>query len=126
MNRADFAKAFVGLICFDLMLRLAGFAEVHRKVEQWRIKRGDKIDPGTVDRICQAVNYACSWYPKRVLCLQRSVVTTCLLRNGGIPAQLVLGAQKLPFKAHAWVEVEGAAVNESADVRAIYAVWERC
>src|SRR5580704_7845541 len=76
-------------------------------------------------RACVAVNYACVWYPKQALCLQRSFVTTYLLRKHGVAAQMVVGAQKLPFKAHAWVEVGGRAVNERSDVQA-YGVWERC
>ena len=39
---------------------------------------------------------------------------------------MVLGAQKLPFKAHAWVEVGGRAINERSNVQTIYVVWDRC
>lgn len=55
--------------------------------------------------------------PKQVLCLQRSAVTTCLMRHNGLRATMVLGAQTLPFKAHAWTEVDGRAVNERRDVQ---------
>jgi hypothetical protein len=53
-------------------------------------------------------------------------VTTCLLRTCGIPAQMVIGAQEFPFKAHAWTEVDGRAINERRDVQKVYLVWERC
>ena len=56
-----------------------------------------------INNVCVAVNRAMMWYPKQVLCLQRSVVTTCLLRSSGVEAQLVMGAQRTPFKAHPWV-----------------------
>jgi hypothetical protein len=72
------------------------------------------------------MNYACVFYPKHVLCLQRSAVTTCLLRDCGVPAKMVMGAQKVPFKAHAWTEVNCSAVNERRNVQKVYAVWERC
>jgi len=39
---------------------------------------------------------------------------------------MVLGAQKFPFRAHAWVEVGGRAINERNNVQARYGVWERC
>jgi hypothetical protein len=81
---------------------------------------------GEIDRVCAAVNYACVWYPKRVLCLQRSVVTTCLLRRCGVPARMVMGARSLPFKAHAWTEVDGRAINERRDVQRIYSPLEHC
>lgn len=79
-----------------------------------------------VDRICGAVNTAAIWYPKRVLCLQRSAVTTCMLRRSGIAATMAMGAQVLPIKAHAWTEVDGKAINERRDVQRIYTIWERC
>jgi hypothetical protein len=37
-----------------------------------------------------------------------------------------MGAQKLPFKAHAWTEVNGAAINEHQDLHKLCGVWERC
>jgi len=39
---------------------------------------------------------------------------------------MVIGAQKLPFAAHAWVEVDGLAINENKDVQTLYGAWQRC
>ncbi|MCI0626519.1 MAG: lasso peptide biosynthesis B2 protein [Acidobacteria bacterium] len=123
--RLLFWKAIFGLLAFDALRLGHNFARLHRLVLGWKVTHRD-ASPDMIDRACAAVNYACVWYPKRALCLQRSVVTTCLLRGCGVPAQMVLGAQKLPFKAHAWVEVDGRVINERKDVQAIYGVWERC
>jgi len=120
-----FWKALIGLIAFDLLLLMRNFATLHRIVRKWKLS-SRKAQPDTADRVCDALNRASCWYPKRALCLQRSAVTTCLLRSYGVPAQMVIGAQKLPFKAHAWVEVDRRPVNERTDVQAIYGVWERC
>lgn len=120
-----FCKALWGLLAFDVLLLGRNFARLHRVVRSSQVTHRN-ASPDVIDRVCYAVNYACVWYPKRTLCLQRSVVTTCLLRSCGVPAQMVLGAQKLPFKAHAWVEVDGQAINERTDVKAAYGVWERC
>ena len=120
-----FWKALIGLIAFDLLLLVRNFATLHHIVRNWKLS-SSKAASDTTNRVCDAVNHACSWYPKRALCLQRSAVTTCLLRNCGVPAEMVIGAQKLPFKAHAWVEVDNHAVNERTDVQTIYGVWERC
>jgi hypothetical protein len=38
---------------------------------------------------------------------------------------MAIGAQNLPFKAHAWTEVNGRAINERRDVQRLYAIWER-
>jgi hypothetical protein len=123
--RLLFWNALFGLLAFDMLMLGRNFARLHRVVGGWDVAH--KIPrPDVADRVCDAVNHACAWYPKRALCLQRSVVTTCLLRSNGVPAQMVLGAQKLPFKAHAWVEVDGHAINERTDVQTIYGIWERC
>jgi len=121
-----FWKALVGLLMFDVLGFGRDFARMHRVVTDWSVAQGRVGRSDAVQQVCRAVNYACVWYPKQVLCLQRSAVTTCLMRHHGIPATMVLGAQTLPFKAHAWTEVEGRAVNERRDVQSIYAVWERC
>lgn len=118
-------KALLGLLAFDLLRFGSSFTRTHAFVRSWTAAPGIAA-PEVVDLVCKAVNYACVWYPKRVLCLQRSAVTTCLLRSCSIQAQMVIGAQKLPFKAHAWTEVESQAINERRNVKSIYMVWERC
>ena len=60
------------------------------------------------------------------LCQQRSAATACLLRKCGVPAQLVIGAQQMPFKAHAWVEVDGRVVNDKPYTPEMYGVLDRC
>ncbi|MCU1295740.1 MAG: hypothetical protein JWO91_18 [Acidobacteriaceae bacterium] len=118
-------KALLGLLAFDVLGLGRNFARMHRCVTRWRTAQ-PTAPKDAVDRVCNAVNYACVWYPKRVLCLQRSLVTTCLLRHCGVQAKMVFGAQNLPFKAHAWTEVGDRAINERKDVQKIYGVWERC
>src|SRR5713226_10619338 len=118
MERFLTLRALVALLAFDVLgFGCKGsFARMHKLVRNWRVSR--RTGPAdAVDRVCKAVSYACVWYPKRVLCLQRSFVTTCLLRSCGISAQMVMGAQTLPFKAHAWTEVDGRAINEARDVQ---------
>ena len=78
-----------------------------------------------VGNICSAVDMACIWYWKEVLCLQRSAATACLLKKYGVPAQMVIGAQQMPFKAHAWVEVDGRVVNDKPYMREMYAVLDQ-
>ena len=118
-------KALFGLLAYDILNALCPFRILYSLVKDWKVTR--KVDTSdTIELVCKAVNYACVWYPKRALCLQRAFVTTYLLRKNGVQASMVLGAQKLPFKAHAWVEVEGRVINERANVQGIYAVWDRC
>jgi hypothetical protein len=118
-------KALLALLTFDVLGFEGNFAGMHKFVKS-RIVSRHAPPPDAVNRVCEAVNNACVWYPKRVLCLQRSAVTTWMLRHYGVPAQMVMGAQKLPFKAHAWTEVDNHAINERRDVQKVYGVWERC
>src|SRR5712671_2461972 len=120
-----FFQALFALITYDVLNKLTSFARIHKMVGSWPVAKRSG-DDDSIKRVCTAVNYACIWYPKQVLCLQCAFVTSYLLRRKGVSARMVLGAQKLPFKAHAWVEVNGYAVNERSNVQAIYAVWDRC
>jgi hypothetical protein len=121
-----FFQALFGLIAYDVVLLAGKFKTVRGLVERWRVDTEMTGCNELIEQIAHAVNLACIWYPKQVLCLQRASVTTCLMRSHGIRAAMVLGAQKIPFAAHAWVEVNGCAVNERSNVQAKYTVWERC
>jgi hypothetical protein len=120
-----FFRALFTLLAYDVLSTVCRFETIYTMVKRWRVGR-KSAGPDAVDRVCRAVNYACIWYPKQALCLQRSFTTTYLLRREGIAAQMVLGAQKIPFKAHAWVEVNGSPINERTNVQTTYAVWDRC
>ena len=65
-------------------------------------------------------------YFRKVLCLQRSAATACLLKKHGFPAQLVIGVQQMPFAAHAWVELDGLVLNDKPYISDIYSVLARC
>jgi hypothetical protein len=118
-------KAYLKLIHFDLYLTLGNFAALHAKVRNYPVgKTMPALD--AVERICSAVDMACIWYWKEALCLQRSAAAACLLKRHGVPAQMVIGAQRMPFKAHAWVEVHGRVVNDKSYTPEMYAVLDRC
>jgi hypothetical protein len=118
-------KAYWKLILFDLYLARGNFAALYNKVRRYPV-RNKPVAPDAVERICSAVDMACIWYWKEALCLQRSSATACLLKQCGVPAQMVIGAQQMPFKAHAWVEVNGRVVNDKPYMPEMYAVLDRC
>jgi len=117
--------AYSKLIRFDHYLTRADFAGLYQIVRMFPLAQ-TAIEPDAIDRLCHAVDLACIWYWKEVLCLQRSAATTCLLRSCGIPARMVLGVQQTPFRAHAWVEANGEIVNEKPYMRDLYMVIEIC
>ena len=112
------------LIECDRYLRRNDFAGLYCKVRNHPC--GQTSSNGAVETICGAVDMACIWYWKEVLCLQRSAATTCLLKQHGVRAQMVLGTQQKPFAAHAWVEVDGVVVNDKPYMREMYAVLDQC
>lgn len=116
-------KFMFGLALYDLLQFGNSLARLQRFLLRW--KTSARVpQPEAVQQACMALRYARVWYPKRVRCLQRSAVLACILRSYGVPAQMVLGSQKMPFKGHAWVEIEGKAINERRSV-AIFDVWDR-
>jgi hypothetical protein len=118
-------QAYVRLIQFDCYLARGSFHALHEKVRRYPIGRRPPSHDA-VERICSAVDMACIWYWKEALCLQRSAATACLLKHYGVRAELVIGTQQMPFKAHAWVEVEGRVVNDKPYTPEMYAVLDRC
>jgi hypothetical protein len=118
-------QAYLRLIQFDSYLARGDFEALYNKVRNFPIgKKPAALN--SVERVCSAVDMACIWYWKEALCLQRSAATACLLKRHGVPAQLVIGAQQMPFKAHAWVEVDGCVVNDKPYTPEMYAVLDRC
>jgi hypothetical protein len=118
-------KAYLKLVHFDVFLVWGNFAALYNKVRKIPVAKLAPA-PEAVERICSAIDMACIWYWKEALCLQRSAATACLLKKYGVPAQLVIGAQQMPFKAHAWVEVDGRVVNDKPYTPEMYSVLDRC
>lgn len=83
-----------------------------------RTGQGADVTPPRPDPVHVAKTFrtADGLYPARdapLDCLPRSLALTRFLRTAGWPAQHVVGVALHPFEAHAWVELEGARVNES-------------
>jgi hypothetical protein len=118
-------RAYLKLVLFDCYLFRGNFNALHKKVRRHPL--GDQpVMQDAAEHICAAVDMACIWYWKEVLCLQRSAATACLLKEYGVAAEMVIGVQQLPFKSHAWVEVDGRVVSDKPYMREMYAVVERC
>ena len=117
--------AFFGIGAVNMMLSMWGFRAVHQVVRGWPVNN-KSASPETQREVSEAVDKATTWYPSQAMCLQRSAITVCLLRQYGVFAELVIGCRKIPFKAHAWVEVDGQVVNDKRQVQEFYSVLDRC
>jgi len=116
--------AFVELLRVDLQL-LRGFPVVYEYVRRYPV-RNHRPSARTDMEICHAVDLASVFYFKPVRCLQRSAAAATLLRLAGYPAEMVIGVQPWPFRAHAWVEVSGRIVNDKPYTSDMYTPMERC
>jgi len=116
--------ALLGLISYDFLLKIVGFGCIHHIVNCWPLRRRNISDKVGVQQICtcvcSAVDRAQVYYFKQILCLQRSVIITCLLRCFGVPAEMVVAARMMPFQSHAWVEVDNEVVSDNAEVQLYY------
>lgn len=112
------------ILRFEYYVQHDDFALLYKQVRNARC--APATTASTVDEICRAIDLVCALYPKLVLCLQRSAATACLLKRYGIPAEMVIGVQPIPFKAHAWVEVDRSIVNDKTYTPEMYQVLDRC
>ncbi len=116
-------RAYLLLLSFETAIVRGQFNTVYRRVRECRVGTPPKsFGPSDAS---VAINTACVLYFKQVECLQRSAALVCLLRRFGTPAELVIGAQQLPFRAHAWVEINGIVVNDSPSSVQLYGVLDR-
>jgi hypothetical protein len=115
--------AYLGLWAFDFILSHISLAMICDIVKWWPTSRREIEDRSTlIGRICTAVDVSCIWYHKKTVCLQRSALTTCMLRVWGVSAEMVLAARPMPVMPHAWVQVNGAVVNDFPAVKTFYPV----
>lgn len=108
-----FLLAFCLLNLVSLMLRLRGYNHLQQFVKRWPVlgHSDPGTDPRTISSLCRALDRAVLFSIGPAYCLKQSAVLVCMLRVYGIPAQMILGVNHLPFAAHAWVEVNGLPVK---------------
>lgn len=126
MTRATLIlRAYIELIAHDLFMFRHNFESLHQRIRNFPVRHVGS-NTSTREDVTLALNVACCFYLKRVLCLQRSAVFVRMLRAKGITASMVIGAQKVPFMAHAWVEVGGDIINDRQASRERFLVLEVC
>ncbi len=126
-----FWRAAVLLPLVGASLRLRGY----KKTQEWlqaRCVRRNPAMPQTasskniVEKTCRMVRAAVRHGLPGASCLEESLTLWYLLRLQGIPANLRIGVRKHAnlFEAHAWVEHEGAALNQVQEVHRHFAPFD--
>lgn len=112
--------AAIELAATWLGLRVFGFRRCKEFV-QWRAGRSAAMGHGSsavsANRILQLVAAAARNLFFSTNCLEQSLVLWSILRRRGFSADLKFGARKEAgrFEAHAWVELDGRALNDETD-----------
>ncbi len=106
------AKAASYLIRWDWNVRVRSFQRVYQSVRDYPVAACSFAKDG-IDEVVEALGAASIWYYKRVLCYQRSGCLVWMLRDRGVPAQLVIGAQQWPPRTHAWVTVNQQVIGDA-------------
>ena len=109
-------RALFEMVRYDVIVSSVGIGRILRQLRSQHVPV-KQCREDLQKAICDAVLLASCFYWKPVLCLQRSVCTTILLRKYGIGAKVVIGYRPAPFFSHSWVEVNGEVAYGSAAYR---------
>jgi Transglutaminase-like superfamily len=119
-------RALFWLFAYAFFLRTGGFQRIRRIVQLApfgsRTPCDGKFESEMCRQVCTAVDRAQVFLFWQAMCLQRSIVITRLLVMQGVNAETVIAAHLMPFKSHAWVEVNGEVVSDSPNVQRYYDV----
>jgi len=78
-----------------------------------------------IKQFVHIVRIASAYYQPWANCLKKALVLWSLLREQGIESEVRVGVRKNSptFEAHAWVERQGAVLNDDANVRDYFATF---
>jgi hypothetical protein len=112
----------------DVVLRAGEMRAVVWLVSRLRPRERDREDNVRRARdVVAPIERALLFYPRQIRCFHSAATATALLRMNRVPCELVVGVRRIPFMAHAWVEVDGRVVmNEELGRMHLYRPITRC
>lgn len=116
------ARAWFALLAADLGVRLASFDAVQRCIDRHPKTHGSNSPA----RLQQFVRLAARHHLWKMACLPQALALRWLLTREGISSQVIIGVRKdnAALEAHAWVELDGKALGEPADVRERFRIMQ--
>lgn len=132
-SRSLILEAAVALVATQVGLRVVGFRR-WKPVLGWfapaRVRGARTADSaalGAARAIARLEDAAARHLFIRTNCLERSLVLCWLLERRGMGARLRIGAHKKEgrFEAHAWVEVDGTAIDDAPEQHLHFAPFEK-
>jgi hypothetical protein len=128
--QSAFLRALVLLPVVSLSLRWRGFRATQSALERFlpteKFEHDAAAASGHAAMAAHMVNAADRHGLVHPSCLAKSLTLRWLLRREGIASDLRIGIRKEneKFEAHAWVELEGAALNEPEEHHRHYAAFD--
>jgi Transglutaminase-like superfamily len=131
--RGLFLRAAVLLPFISLSLRLRGFratqSSLQNRLPKAVSRHSDQSDGAPAESIiltARMVRSAAHRTWGRPACLEQSLALWWLLGRQGIASSVRIGTRKTEerFEAHAWVECDGAALNEAEEPHQHYAAFD--
>jgi hypothetical protein len=125
-----FLRAVVLLPLVTLSLRWRGFRATQAALQRFLSNTSREPDPAQVSKdaalTAHLVNAADRYGMVHPSCLAKSLTLWWLLGGQGISSHLRIGTrkEKEKFEAHAWVECNGAALNEPDEHHHHYAAFD--
>jgi hypothetical protein len=130
-SRRLFRQAVILLPRISFFLRARGFGKTKEILQKKLSSMSPNYQPhhnstGLVQKTCRMVKAGARYGVIRPTCLVESLALWYLLQKQGIPALLRIGVRKLAekFEAHAWVEYQGCALNQSEEQHQHYAAFD--
>ena len=131
-DRKLILRAAVILPLTEIGLRLFGFRRWKELIEKVSLAAHRRpslpsdVQHETARRFARAVRSAELHGLTKPNCLERSMTLWWMLRREGVEGELHIGGRKKgpKFEAHAWVELGGQVLNDSADVHQHYARFD--
>lgn len=127
--RKLFWRAATLLPLVSVSLRVRGFQRTKDGLEKKIVSlRAEHLGNGSLEILpmtCRMVKAGAHYGFGHPTCLEESLVLWYLLRAQNVAARFRIGVRKSPgkFEAHAWVECDGKALDESAE-HCHYAAFE--
>jgi hypothetical protein len=125
-----FLRAIVLLPLVSLSLRWRGFRVTQAALQRFLSNANLEPDAALASKVAAVTAHMVNAADRHGLvhpsCLAKSLTLWWLLARQGIPSQLRIGIRKeeQKFEAHAWVERDGAALNEPDEHHHHYSAFD--
>lgn len=110
-------KAALTLCLSKYLLKTKGFHQCLQTCRNYRAHSREKEKDrqhqmDLANKYLAAIKAVAPALPFKCKCMEASIALYLMLRNADLHPQLNIGYQRYDFLSHAWVEIQGVAVNE--------------